>query len=801
MSSGPKEILPVPLSDVPSGGFASDPGYAEMPGDEEGGIDVKRYLAAAYRHKWLILGLGVLGFGAGIGLSKMVRPEYSAQAAIQIENSSRGAAQQSPIRNTPLLESRAWLELLKSYLVLDEVVRRRQLYIGLPSSQDRPLFVGFALADQFTPGNYVLRVDGGAKTLRLLTEAGTALEDAAIGDSIGRSIGFLWAPAIPAVSRDIPFSVRPPRDAAVRLAGDLQAQLPENGAVIRLSLQGQDPAGIAETVNAVGERFVEVAASLKRENLTTRTELLREQVASAYRDLTNAETALERFKINTITLPNDRGVTPIASGLQETRDPVRRAFFNLRIERDSVAQERDAILRALSQGVDTSTTMLIALNAIPSVRSAIELSTALADLGAKRAEARQLRLAFTSSHPTLAKLEPEIQELQSRTIPDQARALASALDQRVKDYDARIAASSLDLQQIPARSTEEARLERNVAMATTLHTSLQEAYQQAQLAELSSAPDVRILDRAVPPTQPVRERILMIIAGGLAGGFGLGVLLALMLDRLDRRIRYPDQVSKELGLAILGALPMVEHGAAGKPKAEQAGYLLEALRTVRLNLNYAHGTAGTLITTITSPGTGDGKSFVSVNLAKSFAEAGRRTLLIDADTRRGLQHRTMGVDRKPGLLDYLSGSNSREEIIRAVPAWGIDFIPCGTRMSGGPELLSSHAMAQLVLSLRAEYQVIIVDSPPIGAGIDPLVLASLTGSLVMVLRTGVTDRELAETRLHELNRLPIRVLGAILNDVKPEGVYKYYSYLPGYRAEDEPGEVAGSPKRRILGLR
>jgi len=87
--------------------------------------------------------------------------------------------------------------------------------------------------------------------------------------------------------------------------------------------------------------------------------------------------------------------------------------------------------------------------------------------------------------------------------------------------------------------------------------------------------------------------------------------------------------------------------------------------------------------------------------------------------------------------------------------------------------------------MRSQYNVIIVDSAPLGAGVDPLVLGSLTGSLVLVFRTGVTDRELATAKLGDLDRLAIRVLGAVLNDVKASGMYKYYSYLPGYSADDE----------------
>ena len=803
MSPGPNESLPVALAASQPPRFAAEREF-EYPPEQDGGLDLRRYLAAVLRHKWMILGLGVLGFGAGVGVSRVVKPMYETQATVQIEVAARNGTQSSPVRNTPLMESRAWLELMRSFFVLDEVVRRQKLFVETPQPTDRALFAEFDLAQEFTPGRYTLRVDASGAQVQLLSETGAQLGAAPVGDSLGLQYGFRWVPRNVGAGRDVRFTVRVPRDASVQLSRTLQTILPEDGAVVRVQLQGTDPAGIAHTVNAVTERFVEVATLLKRENLTTRREVLKEQLSSAQVDLTSAENALERFKIETITEPTtDRGTAaPIASGLQETRDPVRQAFFKLRLERDSLARERDAVRRSLRDGADGSSSLLVALGTIPSVRGATELSDALATLGTKRAEARQLRLAFASTHAPLVKLDAEIAQLEQRTVPEQARILADNLDRRVAEYDARIGASSREMQMIPVRATEETRRERQVDIAKTIYTQLQAAYEEARLAELSAAPDVRLLDRAVAPTRPITDRLLFIIAGGLAGGLGLGVLLALLLDRFDRRIRYPEQVTQELGLSILGALPMVENGKGGKPNPEQASQLLEALRSIRMNLGYAHGAAGTLITTVTSPGAGDGKSFVSANLAKAFSSSGRRTLLIDADTRRGLQHRTMGVDRKPGLLDYLSGNATREQIVRSIPAWGIDFIPCGTRMAGGPELLSSPQMAQLILGLRAEYQVMIVDSPPIGAGVDPLVLASLCGSLVMVLRTGVTDRELAESRLHELQRLPIRVLGAVLNDVKPEGIYRYYAYIPGYRSEDEVEEAEESPpKRRLLGLR
>lgn len=799
MTTGSDDLLPAPLTDQTSAPFAPDAPSDYRPEDEEGGIDLRRYISALLRHKWLIVGLGLAGLGAGVGVSRIVKPVYDAQATIQIDGASRSSMQASPIQNTQLLESRAWIDLMRSFRVLDEVVRRQRLFIETEHAADAALFADLVLRDDFKPGGYRLSADESGGRAWLLSKGGAFVQEAIPGDSLGASIGFSWVAPRLRAGQIVNFTISPPRDAAVLLGRDLGTTLPiENPSFLRMTLRGVDAKATAATVNAVAEQFVEVATTLKREKLTTFTKVLGEQLTSAYTDLRTAESALESFRVGTITLPSDRGATQIASGLAETRDPVRDAFFRLRIDLDALALDRDAITRALRTAADSASALIISLGSIRSVRETPELMATLANLSEKRAEARGLRVGFSSAHRPLQELERQIAELEQRTVPAQAQKLVENLDERIREFEQRITSSAREMQQIPTRAIEETRRESNVNIARKIHTDLRSAYEQARLAELSAAPDVRILDRAEAPTKPVTDQILLIVVGGLFGGLGLGAALAILLDRLDRRLRYPDQITRDLGLPILGALPLVRETRDRRPLPEDEAHLIEALRSIRMSLAYAHGTAGAFITTISSPGQGDGKSFVSANLAKSFASSGRRTLLIDGDTRRGHLHRLLGTNRRPGLLDYLSGSASREQIVQSASEWGIDFIPCGTRSSGGPEMLGSTKMAQLVMALRTEYAAIIVDSPPLGAGVDPLVLASLTGSLVMVLRTGVTDRELAEARLQDLHRLPIRVLGTVLNDVKPEGIYRHYSYLPGYRAEDEVAVAAEKPKRRSL---
>jgi succinoglycan biosynthesis transport protein ExoP len=772
--------------------------YESYEHHEEKPMDFRRMFAALGRYKWLVLGCSIAGLAAGVGISRFVPPRYRVQATIWIDigdprsqGGSRG--QSGPIRPDQLLPGAAWLDLLRSYVVLDTVVSELRLYLSTRPA-DRILFETFRLKDRFRAGEYRLELEEGGNTFALSIKGAGVIQRGTVGDSVGQELGFAWVPPATALRarRRVDFAVSGPRNTALGLMEAMHASLPLNANFMRLEMDGGDAELAARTLNAIADRFVEVAAHLKREKLAEVTRILREQLVTAQGDLTRAENSLESFRVGTITLPGERGA--IAAGLEETRDPVFTRYFEMRIDRENLTRDRQAIERALALPADSGQTM-VALEAIASVRDAAELRGALTELTNKRAEARSMRLQFSAEHVPLRRIEDEILELELRTIPLLARHLLAQIAERERELSSRINSASSELQQIPPRVIEQARLRRDVDIADNLYTMLQQRYEESRLAEVSAIPDVRILDQAVPPTSPLKSRAMLFIVAGLMLGLGGSVTGALLLDKIDRRLRYPKQVTDELGVPILGALPRVRR-SGGSVRKEDEAQVVEALRTIRLELVHAHGAAGPLVTTVTSPGSGDGKSFLSSNLAMSFADAGHRVLLIDGDIRRGALHRVLGANRKPGLLDYLGGSANRDRIIQKSNLRAVDFIGCGTRKMGGPELLASSAMSQLLISLRTQYSVIIIDSPPLGAGVDPLVLGSLTGSMLLVLRTGHSDRELAAAKLEPLGHLPIRLLGAVLNDVKADGVYRYYSYLPGYTAENED-DAGERPAQRL----
>jgi len=758
---------------------------------EDPGPDWRRITSALWHYKWVVFLCSVLGIAGGIAATRALRPTYVAQATVWIDvpDNRRDQDRAGPIRQGGLLTSDAWIDLLRSYVVLDHVVRDLRLYLELKSIEDTARFAGFGVTDTFHPGQYVLTVDGAGRNYVLATAKGAELERGAVGDSVGSRLGFVWVPtpALLPAGHKIEFTLATPRDAALQLGERLDVRMDLNGNFLSVDLRGSSPRQIANILNATTARFVQVAGQLKREKLTELTKILQDQRAYAQRNLDDAESALKSFRMRTITLPSDQsmggaGSSSGAATGAAARDPVIDDFFQRQFERDQLGRDRANILRVLTQAGDSGLPV-DAFAAITSVQHSPELANALKELSDKQAQLRTYRYHYSDAYPLVQRLLGEIAELERRTIPTLAQALVAQLAQRETDLGKQVDVASRDLRQIPARSVDEARLRRAVQLAEESYNTVQGRFLEATLAaEASSVPDVRILDPAVVPQRPVKNTAPRLLFMGLVAGLGLGVVGAVLLDRLDPRVRYPEQVSRDLGLPILGALPHLR-------RDQEPAEVVEALRGLCLNLVHAYGAAGPLLVTVTSPGPGDGKSFLAANLALTFADGGHRTLLIDRDIRRGVLHRRFKAARQPGLTDYLRDEATRDQVVQTTTYPGLAFIGCGTRSHRAPELLGSPAMNSLISTVRLDYDVILIDSPPLGAGVDPFILGTATGNVLLVLRTGYSHREMTEAKLEVLDRLPVRTLGAVLNDVPRgggAGYYAYYSYhLPGYEAVDE----------------
>lgn len=764
---------------------------------DDGGVDWRQWVGAVWRHKWLVVAGLVLGVVVGAVVERTVEPTYSVEATIWIETDNGGAAgDAAPIRPGQLLGASGWIELMRSFAVLDPVVNDLELYVRPFQPEFSGLFAGFTLAEDLVPGNYALRVGSEGDESILVDRDGQEVDRARLGGTLGEPVGFRWSPPAGELrpGDEIEFSVRRPREVARQLTRELELNMGREGTFLRVGLSGQDPERITRIVDHLLDRYTEVAADLKRAGLEERTAILEEQLAYAEENLRQAELELENFRVHTISLPSEQG-TPVAPGLQQTQNPVFQNFFNLKIEQEDARRDEQAIERAMARSQDQGRLATEALEVIPSVRESSDLTSALALVTEKRTNLRALRLRYTDEHPDVQALNQDLRELEQQTVPAMVSDVLNEVRGRQSEIDRFLGQATQELQQIPPRAVEETRLQRRFEGAEGLFRDLQSRYESARLGAASAIPDVRVLDRPQVPQFPSADPSGRFFAMATLLGLGLGVMGAIMRERLDPVLRHPEHVTRDLGLPILGAIPHARR-RNGRLKEEDQDQVVEAFRSLRLSVSHAHGRPGPVVVTITSPGVGDGKSFTTSNLALAYAEQGHRTLVIDGDVRRGTMHTLLAQERKPGLTDYLAGDAGLEEIIRQTDHPQLQAIPSGSRFRDAPELLGLPAAAELLDELRGRFDVILVDSSPLGAAVDPYLLGTLSGSIVLVLRSGTTDRELAGTRIGDLHRLPVRVLGAVLNDVPSgAGSYQYYTYLPGYGAHDE-----GSSRRRTEAL-
>ncbi|MGE0440781.1 MAG: polysaccharide biosynthesis tyrosine autokinase [Gemmatimonadales bacterium] len=761
------------------------------------------------KYRWWILAGGLAGASAGWLVGRLLPAKYVADATVWIETRDRdnSARSSGPIRPDGFLESRQWPELIKSYFVTDSVVQRDRLYLLPGHNTDGDLFLGFELAERYAVGGFSLAISENGKQYTLyrtsdrgarnrfiarFRKGGVVVEQGNVGDSVGTSIGWRWVPneAVIKPGQTLEFAVLTPREASASVQDRLIARV--NGQqFIRLSFTDANPKRAARTLNSITDQFVRVATQLKKQKLIEQRDILAQQTEYAYQRLKERELELENFKIRTVTLPNLS--TPIAGGLQSTTPTVMGDFFTKKKQVDALRTDRQAILDLLARGERGELTVDAFLT-VPSVNNAPDLKGALGELQVAETELRAARLRYTDSLLPVINLREKIATLRSQTIPAIARALADQLDRQARDLERRIDTDAKELAEIPTRTTEEQRLTREYEAASATFGRLRQRLEEANLAEASEIPDVRKFDPAVEPRKPAGIPKPLLILAGLVAGLGIVIVFAIGRDRLDPRIQYPEQVSGgSIGLTILGVVPNARR-RGGVPERELHAQIVEAFREIRMNIVHSFPPGAPVALTISSPSPQDGKSFVSANLAVSFAEAGFRTLVIDGDTRRGTLHSSFQVERRPGLIDHLLGRASVDEIIRTTSHEGLSLIPCGERRSQSPELLGSAQMRQLYEALRGRFDVVIFDSPPFSAGVDAYLLGAITGSLLTVMRSGQTERELAEAKLRVLDRLPIRPIGAVLNAVTlGSESYRYYGYSYGYATDEEQQKKIEAP--------
>lgn len=351
---------------------------------------------------------------------------------------------------------------------------------------------------------------------------------------------------------------------------------------------------------------------------------------------------------------------------------------------------------------------------------------------------------------------------------------------------------------LPETQKEVFNLTRNLEVAQEVYFQFLNRAQELQVLRASSIGSVRIIDTAQAGRAPIEPRKAMILAlFGLVGVMG-GCAWVLVARALRKGVRGSDELERA-GLPVFATIPFTAP-AEGHRRARGTIPLLaiadpddlavEALRSLRTALHFGMLDAKSKALLITSAAPEAGKSFTAANLAAVAAQAGQKVCLIDADLRRGYLRRYFGLERNvPGLADHLAGDRTLDEVLRDGPLPGLSFIPSGSYPPNPSELLMRPSYGALIDSLSDRFDLVLVDSPPVLAVTDPVILARTAGAVIVVVRHMVTQMVEVEAMRRAFETGGARITGTVLNGWRAEeaarygGRYANYNYRYSYRTD------------------
>ena len=382
-----------------------------------------------------------------------------------------------------------------------------------------------------------------------------------------------------------------------------------------------------------------------------------------------------------------------------------------------------------------------------------------------------------------------------------------AAGSRASEYKKLVDQMSERLTILPAQTLQYTRLERELKLNENLYLTMKQKYEESRITEAGQMGKVRILDPALV-AEKVKPNKKMNLLLGVILGLGLGISYAFFIEYLDNTVKSVEQLERK-GLTVLGIIPDMYHQntqqalkRAEKPSSGGTDFrrrlityedpkspISESYRALRTNITYASADNKIKSVLVSSPQPGEGKSTIVANLAIAFAQLRKRTLLVDADLRKPVQHNVFGVPRGPGLSEFLVGEvEDFNSVIHPTKVENLFIVTAGGLPPNPSELLGSDRMCELVALLESKYDMILFDSPPIVAVTDSSMISSEIDALVMVVKAGQTDLAAVDRCLDTIKNVRSPLIGAILNGANPEtlaGKYSYYySYYNYYYSSD-----------------
>ncbi len=536
------------------------------------------------------------------------------------------------------------------------------------------------------------------------------------------------------------------------------------------TIKNQDtvPLRAKEFLNALARAYMVQNIEKKTREASKMLTFIDEQLGEVNKNLQESANNLESFKKNTNTAEISTKTQLIITKMSEYESKL----VDISIEEKMY----DAVLKQIEGGEKLETLSIAGLR--DSGTSLVQLVQELQQTVLKR---DTLLLDYTKANREIAKLNKMISQI-NRGIIDILKNLKQSVKERKKLIQLAMGVYEKRLKELPANEKIYSRLERSYKVNQEIYAYLLKKRSEIAIIKASTVSKNRIIDPALPPRSVFKPNRPKIIVFGTLLGLLLGILYAFIREFLDDTIKNEEDVRRRISIPILGQIPHIEKitetevAVLGSPKSAA----IEAFRTLRSNLQYMSATGKSEVIVLTSTVGSEGKTTIAANLAAIMSLTGKRTIVLNLDLRKPTLAKKFNLSNNRGMSSLLSGRATLEEVVQKTSQENLFLISSGPIPPNPTELIESTAFKSLLEELKQDYDVVILDTPPVGVISDAISLMHLADTTIYVLRANYSKRVFLTNiqRLKDENDIP--GLGILMNDVGYGLAYGYGYGSYGY---------------------
>jgi capsular exopolysaccharide synthesis family protein len=737
----PKTPTPRPASGPPHG---LPPGFGGF--QVEGDVHLLDRLGVVYRYRRIVITmLGLVMVGAVVQTYTTV-PLYRAGARVQIEEERPAIQgfQDTQVYLDPEVYKNTQYSILRGRELARKVVRKLDLANN-----------GAFLASRRQPSG-----------LRAALGALRARTSAAVSAFLAKEPG----PEPPAPNESaIESGLVNAFLGGVRIDPELGSQIVSVGYIFT------DAQFAALAANALAESYVEQNLEAKQQTSRKTLLWLADQIAAQERKVQDSEQALATYREQHDALSLG-DVNVVANRLNYFNDQAARAK-SLRVQKETLYNQIRS-LKADDPAADT----------FPAIAQNGSIQRIKIELQKYEQDRRDLSQRYGELHPDMKKLAGQIDDARVRLQGEVAKVVESVRQEYESALaDERRLASAYaqaesDATELNRKSIDYSVLENQAKTNREIYQRLLQQQQEMQVAANSTENNVRLLDRAEVPGVPFTPNVPRNLLIALAVGLALGLGLAFSLDYLDDTVKTPEDITRKVNVPFLGLVPAVRGDRVPVLSGPVPHDFGEAYRALRTSLVFTSGAESTRVIAVTSAQPLEGKTTTACNLAIVLALGGARVLLVDADMRRPGVHKALHMQNGVGLSHLLVGQARVREAIQRTDDPNFYVMTAGRTPPNPSELLAGERMQRLVENLATgPFDWVVIDTPPVLAVTDAVVISPLVSGVVFVLGAEMTRRRLAERAVQMLSVGKPRVIGAVLNRVNFDRNKYYYSRYYGYQ--------------------